>query len=337
MSPEYRPSRDIWSQDTDVFEPIRDDYVPPREQRGRSVGRAVAIGLVAAVVGGAATVGGLYFAGVIGGKDKSAAVETSVAPAAVPAAPSTSTAAVSGYVPIVEPNSKDKQAAKRQPSAGTCSDTASSTMEMEHCYDLQTEDVDAQIDVAQKAKFDQATGTDRQAILDDDSAWLAGRPTVCGAEPKTGGTIDGINADACVLDESRARLIAVKGSDVTAVKLPLSTPDHVVETGTYTTPKGSRMSVVEEAEVQAAAVECWTIIGGYAGFTVNTDQFTYLATSGTIISGVNAPDGADGHKVATGERYKFCVQYPHAHPDRDGGSMTYSPGSPAALWSVKNK
>ncbi|WP_405488894.1 lysozyme inhibitor LprI family protein [Nocardia sp. NBC_00511] len=320
-----------------MFEPIRGDYLPPQGQRGRSMGRAVAIGLAAAVVGGAATVGGLYFAGVIGDKDKSAAVATSVAPAAIPASPSTSTAAVSGYVPIVEPNSKDKQAAKRQPGAGTCSATASSTADMEHCYDLQTEDVDAQIDVAQKAKFDQATATDRQAILDDDSAWLTARPTVCGAMPKTGGTIDGINFAACTLTESQARLIAAEGTNAPAVKLPLLTPKHVVETGTYTTPKGSRISVVEKSEVQAGATTCWTVIGGYAGFTVNTDQFTYATPSGTITGTPSDPTDSNGHRVDTGELYKFCLRYPDALPDLDGGNMTYSPGSPAALWSVKNK
>ncbi|WP_460717798.1 lysozyme inhibitor LprI family protein [Nocardia heshunensis] len=318
-----------------MFEPIRGDYRPPRQRSG--AGRAVALGAVTAVVAAAATVGGLYFAGIIGGKDKPGAVATSAAPAPVAGAPSTSAAPASGYVPIVELNSKDKQPAKRQPTAETCSKTAYSTVDMEDCMDRQIEDVDAQIDVVQKAKFDQANAADRQAILDDDSAWLAARPTVCGAEPRSGGTIDGINAGACALDISQARLDAVKGTDVAAVKLPLRSPGHAVETGTYTTPKGSRIRAVESSEGTVAAIGCWTVIGGYAGFSINTDQFTYSSTSGSVTGVFADPDDANGHKVGTGESYRFCLRYSSAHPDSDGGSLTYSPGSPAALWSVKNK
>ncbi|MFE3192482.1 lysozyme inhibitor LprI family protein [Nocardia sp. NPDC059240] len=334
MSPDNRRRPvDVWSQDTDVFEPIRDDYEPPPRRRS-GAGRAVALGAVTAVIAAAATVGGLYFAGIIGGKDKPSAVATSVAPVPVAGAPSTSAAPASGYVPIIEFNSKDKQPAKRQPTAETCSKTAYSTVDMEDCKDRQIEDVDAQIDVVQKAKFDQATAADRQAILDDDSAWLAARPTVCGAEPQTGGTIDGLRAGDCALSISQARLAAVKGTDVAAVKLPLNTPDNGVESGTYTTPKGSRITVVVQFSVQVASSSCWTIIGGYAGFTVNTDQFTYVKNSSTVTP--EDSDSANGHRVGTGESFKFCLRYPHSYSDTDG-SLTYSPGSPAALWSVTKK
>ena len=87
----------------------------------------------------------------------------------------------------------------------------SAEIEIERCYQTKTENADAQIDIAQFARYSSASPADRKTILTQDSAWLTARAPVCAAAFNTGGTIDGISAAACLLDESNARLAAVKG------------------------------------------------------------------------------------------------------------------------------
>jgi uncharacterized protein YecT (DUF1311 family)/predicted small lipoprotein YifL len=126
-----------------------------------------------------------------------------------PAAAGGASAATASFVSIVEPFDPGHPAR-----AGSGPDSCggqSTAIEIERCYQAKTENVDAQIDVAQSARYSSASSAERKTILAQDSAWLAARAPVCAAAFNTGGTIDGISAAACLLDESSARLAAVKG------------------------------------------------------------------------------------------------------------------------------
>jgi uncharacterized protein YecT (DUF1311 family) len=77
--------------------------------------------------------------------------------------------------------------------------------------EARAENADAKIDAVQQGRYAAASPSARVAILAQDRAWLAARGPVCEAAFLTGGTIDGINVSACLLDESTARLDAMEG------------------------------------------------------------------------------------------------------------------------------
>src|SRR5690348_8283593 len=120
-----------------------------------------------------------------------------------------SAAAAASFVSIVEPFDPGHPA--RTEAAPASCGSQPSTIAIERCYQTKTENVDAQIDLAQFARYSSASPAQRKTIMAQDSAWLAARAPVCAAAFNTGGTIDGISATACLLDESNARLDAVKG------------------------------------------------------------------------------------------------------------------------------
>src|SRR6185312_15074975 len=113
-----------------------------------------------------------------------------------------SAAAAASFVSIVEPFDPGHPA--RAGSAPDSCGGQSTAIEIERCYQAKTENVDAQINVAQSTRYSSASPAERKTILAQDSAWLAARAPVCAAAFNTGGTIDGISAAACLLDESSA-------------------------------------------------------------------------------------------------------------------------------------
>ena len=129
----------------------------------------------------------------------------SAASAASPGAAGTggtasASAAAASFVNIVEPFDPGHPA--RFETAPASCGHQTTTIAIEQCYQTNTENVDVQIDVAQSARYASASAAGRAAILAQDSAWLAARGPVCAAAYNTGGTIDGISAAACLLDES---------------------------------------------------------------------------------------------------------------------------------------
>ncbi|MBL1077706.1 DUF1311 domain-containing protein [Nocardia sp. 2] len=321
-------------QDTDVFEPIRDDPYGA-ESVGRGPARSWVYALVVVLVlgvGAGITVGGLYLSGAVGPVATEAAVTTS-APVVVASAQTTTAAAVPVYVGIVEPWSGG--AAQEQGGAEECSVSDGSTAAIIECYRVRTEHVDAQINSARKALFGTADAAERKAMVNEDAAWLAARATVCGARPASGGSVDRIYAAQCVFDVSDARL-----AEVNEESLPLATltMGKSLESGLlawYTTPKGSQISAYQSGSTRDAIV-CFAVIGGHAGFTVNTDQFTFVVGAQTLKGQQLGSDmTVDGYQVGTGELINFCMRYDDAKHGSKQGSATYSPGSPAAMWAVK--
>ncbi len=245
-------------------------------------------------------------------------------------APATMTA----FVPIVEPFDPGHPA-RTEPAPASCGSQAT-TVAIQQCYQTKTENLDVQIDVVQSARYATASAAGRTAILAQDSAWLAARGPVCAAAFNTGGTIDGISAAACLLDESTARLDAVKGITPPEARLKGTDSTDPNQLSWYTTPEGSRIAEINtQGDQTGGAIVAWVVVGGADGFVVNPRQFFFQDGSFTDPGVVEPPDPAY-HRVPTGQEYQFSIDYstlskdPNA--DKNGAGYLYAPGTPVAIW-----
>jgi len=259
---------------------------------------------------------------------------TSTSPPANGGATSPGPAVAASFVNIVEPFDPGHPA-RTEPAPASCGGQAT-TIAVEQCYQTKTENVDVQIDLAQSARYASASPADRGTILAQDSAWLAAREPVCAAAFNTGGTIDGISAAACLLDESNARLDAVKGTTPPEAKLKSTDSIDPNQQSWYTTPEGSRIAEIStQGDQTGGAVIAWVIVGGASGFVVNPKQFYFQDGSFTDPGIVQGPNPAF-HRVATGTKYEFDIDYsklskdPNA--DKSGAGYLYAPGTPVAVW-----
>ena len=273
-----------------------------------------------------------------GSSGSAASGATSSSPAAtvtVSSAPaSASAAAASSFVNIVEPFDPGHPARTRTGPA-SCA-TQSSTLAIEQCYEIKTENTDAAIDVAQSARFASATAAAKPAILAQDRAWLAARQPVCAAAFHTGGTVDGISAATCLLAESTARLDAVKGITPPVAKLKGTDSMDPNQLDWYTTPEGSRIAEIStQGDETGGAIVAWVIVGGADGFIVNPRQF-YFADGSFTDPGVVQPPNPAGHRVGTGRQYQFGIDYSKLSKDpnanKSAAGDVYAPGAPAAVW-----
>jgi uncharacterized protein YecT (DUF1311 family) len=246
-----------------------------------------------------------------------------------------SAAAAASFVSIVEPFDPGHPA-RTEPAPASCSGQ-SSTIGIERCYQTKTENVDAQIDIAQFARYSSASPAQRKTILAQDSAWLAARAPVCAAAFNTGGTIDGISATSCLLDESNARLEAVKGITPPEARLKGTDSTDPNQLSWYTTPEGSRIAEINtQGDQTGGAVVAWVIVGGAAGFVVNPKQF-YFQDGSFTDPGVPEPSTPAYYRVPPGKKFEFDIDYsklgqdPNA--DKSGAGYFYAPGAPAAAWA----
>jgi uncharacterized protein YecT (DUF1311 family) len=268
-----------------------------------------------------------------GSSGSSGSTATSSSPAATGPGSTTSAAAAASFVSIVEPFDPGHPA--RTETAPVSCGSQPTTIAMERCYQTQAENVDAEIDVAQFARYSSASAAERSTILSRDSAWLAARGPVCAAAFNTGGTIDGINDAACLLDESNARLAAVKGVTPPQARLKGTDSTNPNQLSWYTTPEGSRIAEINtQGDQTGGAIVAWVIVGGANGFVVNPKQFYFQAGSFTDVGKVEPPNPAY-HRVPMGKEYQFSIDYSHlsAAPASDGpGGYLYAPGAPVAIW-----
>jgi uncharacterized protein YecT (DUF1311 family) len=248
-----------------------------------------------------------------------------------PAAATTGPAAA--FAPIVEPFDPGHPA-RGAASSASCG-TQDTTLAIEQCYENKTETADAAIDAVQQARYESGSADQQAAINAGDSAWLAARKTVCGKAYQTGGTIDGINITACLLDESTARLDALKGTTPLEATLKSTDSTSLSDLSWYTTPEGSRIAMIDtQGDSSGGAVIAWVIIAGADGFLVNPAQFYYSDGTFTDHGTVQPPDPS-GHRVAPGTVYQFSVDYSHLQADPNagqGGGWVYAPGTPVAVW-----
>lgn len=249
----------------------------------------------------------------------------SVAGTAAPAAP---------FVPIIEPDTGHPAQPRTSVFSGDC--RTLSTADMVLCFNTKIENTDAQIDAAQQARYAGASLSEQATINAQDAAWLKARGPVCTVAFHNGGSIDEGNINACVLDESTARLDGVKGTN--PPEAMLKSTDAAGDTAVlswYTTPGGSRIAEAStQGDQTGGAIIEWTIIGGADGFLVNLSQFHFSDGSFTDHGVVQPPDPTH-HKVGTGEEYQFSIDYSHLSADPTGGAQggfVYAPGNPVASW-----
>ena len=251
------------------------------------------------------------------------------------AAGGTASAATAAFVSIIEPFDPGHPA--RAGSAPDSCGGQSTAIEIEQCYQAKTENVDAQINVAQSARYSSASPAERKTILAQDSAWLAARAPVCAAAFNTGGTIDGISAAACLLDESSARLAAVKGIAPPEARLKGTDSTDPNQLSWYTTPEGSRIAEINtQGDQTGGAVVAWVIVGGANGFVVNPRQFYFQDRSFTD-PGVPEPSTPSYYRVPTGKEFQFSIDYSKLSKDpnasKGDAGYLYAPGNPVAVWA----
>jgi uncharacterized protein YecT (DUF1311 family) len=270
--------------------------------------------------------------GLASGSSSPAATATASAVSTSSATASAAAPAAAAFAPIVEPF--DPRHPPRTKAAPASCGGQSTTLAIEQCYEARTENADVAIDAVQMASYQSGSAAQREAILADDSAWLAGRQPVCAKAFHSGGTIDGINVPGCLLAESTARLDAVKGTTPPEAKLKSTDSTDLSTLSWYTTPEGSRIAMIDtQGDSTGGVIIAWVIISGAKGFLVNPAQFSYVDGSFTDRGQVQAPNPS-GHQVPTGAEYQFSIDYSHlsADPGHGQGGWVYAPGTPVALW-----
>ena len=246
----------------------------------------------------------------------------------------TASAAAVSFVNIVEPFDPGHPA-RFETAPASCGSQAT-TIAIEQCYQTKTENVDVQIDVAQSARYASATAAGRATILAQDSAWLATRGPVCAAAFNTGGTIDGINLATCLLDESNARLGAVKGITQPEATLKGTDSTDPNQLSWFTTPEGSRIAEINtQGDQTGGAIVGWVIVGGADGFVVNPKQF-YFQDGSFTDAGIVEPPNPTYHRVPPGKEYQFSIDYSTLSKDpnanKSAAGYFYAPGTPVAVW-----
>jgi len=288
---------------------------------------AIAVGMLAGCSSSSSPAGGGAT------QSASAAGTSSTIPSVSASASSTATAAA--FVPIVEPFDPGHPA--RAITAPSSCGSQTSTVAIEKCYEDKTETYDAQIDLVQQSRYQSGSLATQTAIGDDDTAWLEARQTVCAKAYQTGGTIDGINTAACLLDESTARLLGLRGTIPPEAALKSTDSTSLSDVAWYTTPEGSRIGMIDtQGDSTGGVVIAWVIIGGADGFVINPAQFYYNDGAFTDKGVLQPPAGASGYRVALGAEYQFSVDYSHMGSDPNGtkgtGGFVYAPGNPVAVW-----
>jgi uncharacterized protein YecT (DUF1311 family) len=244
------------------------------------------------------------------------------------AAVRTASAGTVAFVPIVEPFDPGHPA-RTEPNRGNCY-AYLSTIDIEQCFGIKTENTDAKIDAAQLVRFRRSTAAQQIAINTQDREWLAARLHVCEAVYNTGGSVNLIEIASCQLDESTARLYSVTRTAAPKAILPQTDFLDLSVLAYYTTLGGTRIGEIDtQGDETGGGVVAWIIVGGYQGFTVNPAQFYYKDGSFTD-AGIVEPPNPRCHRVAPGAVYQFSIDYstisqdPHA---RQGtGGFVYAPG-----------
>jgi uncharacterized protein YecT (DUF1311 family) len=303
-----------------------------RGGRGGAAGgsRTISGGLALAAVSASAIV---LLAGCGPSSAPAAGSATRSAAATGTSAASTAPSAAVAFVPVTEPFDPGHPAHAMSAPASCGGQDA--TVAIEQCYEAKTETADAAIDAMRQAGFASASAGQQAALNAADRGWLAARGTVCGKAYQTGGTIDGINIAACLLDESTARLDGLKGVTPPTAALKSTDKTSLDDLSWYTTPEGSRIAMTDtQGDATGGAVIAWVVIAGADGFAVNPAQFRYSDGSFTDAGTVQGPNPS-GHRVAPGAVYQFSIDYSHLPADPNagkGGGWVYAPGTPVAVW-----
>jgi len=276
---------------------------------------------------------GLAAAGCSSGSSSSSGSAGSATSSPKPTISDASTAPA--FVPIVEPFDPGHPARTR--TGPVDCGTQPTTLGIEQCYEIKTENVDAQIDAIEQGFWNSAPLNNvRAAIVAQNSAWLAARGPVCKAAFNTGGSLDVVSISSCLLDESTARLDAIKNITPPEARLKSTDSTDPNQLSWYTTPEGSRIAEIDtQGDQTGGAVISWIIIGGADGFVVNPKQFFFQDGSFTDLGIIQGPNPTY-HKVSAGQMYQFGIDYSTLAKDpnakRGSGGYVYVPGTPVAIW-----
>jgi hypothetical protein len=186
-------------------------------------------------------------------------------------------------------------------------------------------------------RVEHADQAGKATILAQDKAWLAARGPVCSAAFHTGGTLDQIVIAQCILQESTARLYAVRGINPPEAKLKSTDSIDPDELSWYTTPEGSRIGEIDtQGDQTGGVIIAWIIIGGADGFVINPKQFYYQDGSFIDQGVIEPPVNPNYHRVQTGQSYSFDIDYSKLSSDpnqtKGTGGFEYVPGTPVAVW-----
>jgi uncharacterized protein YecT (DUF1311 family) len=301
-----------------------------RREFGQAVRAAMCVLLAGALAACGSSAGSA--GGGSAGRSPAGAAGGTASASATPSGTATAAAAI-GFVPIAEPFDPGHPARTR-PAPASCDQAT--TLAIEKCFETRTENTDAAINAVQLAHYQSGSQAQRAAILADDSGWLSARQPVCAKAFRSGGTIDGISVASCLLDESTARLDAVRGTTPAEAMLKATDSIEPGDQSWYTTPEGSRISMVStQGDNEGGAIIAWTIIAGAHGFLVNPAQF-YFRDGSFVDHGTAEPPNPSGHEVAPRTEYQFGIDYPHLSSDpgaaKGRGAYLYVPGTPVASW-----
>ena len=298
-----------------------------RPPSGRGLAR---VALSAAVIAALAACGS-------GSATTSLAPSAPVSPSATaaPGASATGSAgATAAFAPIVEPFDPGHPALSR-PAPASCGGQAPAAAARQ-CSEARTENADAAIDAVQLTRYQDGSAAQRAAILADDSAWLAARQLVCAAGFPGGGATAQADIASCLLGESTARLDAVRRITPPETVLKATDNPDPRALSWYTTPEGSRITMVDtQGDGTGGAIISWVIIGGADGFVVNPAQF-YFRDGSFTDRGVVEPPDPSFHRVLPETGYQFAIDYRHLSSDpsaaKGTGGYVYAPGVPVAIW-----
>ncbi|HET6911583.1 MAG TPA: lysozyme inhibitor LprI family protein [Mycobacteriales bacterium] len=230
------------------------------------------------------------------------------------------------FKPIVEPFDPG-HAARTRPGGKNCS-SKSSTADIELCLEVAVENTDARIDGVREAAYTSADPATQHQVNADDMLWLQQRAPICEEFYNSGGTIDGVNIGSCLLDESTARLAALRGATQQPVQLQAS-DDPSMQGGVqfYTAGDGTRIAAVHsQGDQHGGAVVDWIIIGGYRGFTVKASAFRFTDgqfTDPGVPQGRVPTSARPGHRVDLSIDYTQLAKDPNA--SKKSGRFDYAP------------
>lgn len=286
---------------------------------------AIAVGVLAGCSSSSSSAGGAA----------TQSVSASGGASAAPTAPAATTAPAVAFQPIVEPFDPGHPA-RAVTTPASCG-SLGTTLAIEKCYENKAETYDAQIDLVQQNRYQSGSVAQQTAIGDDDTAWLEARRKVCAKAYQTGGTIDGINIAACLLDESTARLLGLRGTIPPAAVLKSTDSTSLSDVAWYTTPEGSRIGLIDtQGDSTGGVIIAWVIIGGADGFVINPAQFFFSDGAFTDKGVLQPPAAAASYRVGPGVQYQFTVDYSRLSSDpnaaKGSGGFVYAPGNPVARW-----
>jgi len=223
------------------------------------------------------------------------------------------------FGPITEPFDPGHAAVTRT-GGGSCS-TAQTTVAAETCLEDEAENTDVAIDSLRRAQFAAANPAAKAAIRADDALWIKGRPEICAAAYRSGGSIDGVDIASCLADVSAARLAGLKRA-VPEVHLQGTDNTDVSQLAYFTAADGTRIGLIHtQGDQTGGAVVAWVVIGGYRGYRVEPAQFLYVDGSFTDI-GILQDGAAAGHQVGVGQLYQFGVDYTRLASDSGSANGT---------------